>query len=122
MREILVIDDNPTQLKAREMVLRGAGFAVSTASTADAALALLESSQPGQEFGLVVTDHVMPGGTGAEFVRALRRKNPELPVIVISGLAEAEDEYSGMGVTFLQKPCAPPELVRRVRDRLARGS
>jgi DNA-binding response OmpR family regulator len=118
MRQVLIIDDSPTQLKAREMVLRGAGFAVSTAATAEAALALVQSAKPGQEFGLVVTDHVMPGGSGAEFVRALRRNNPELPVIVISGLAEAEDEYSGMGVTFLQKPCPPPVLVSRVLEHL----
>ncbi len=120
MRQILIIDDNPTQLQARAMVLRSAGFAVSTASTGEAALELLAKAQDDQQFGLVVTDHVMPGGSGAEFVRALRRNDPNLPVIVISGLAQAEDEYSGMEVTFLQKPCPPPVLVDQVRQRLQR--
>jgi DNA-binding response OmpR family regulator len=119
MRRILIIDDNPMQLKARELVLRGAGFAVSTADTAEAALGLLRSPALLQQFGLVITDHVMPGGSGADFVRELRRDNPALPVIVISGLAEAEDEYSSLGVTFLQKPCPPPELVSQVRGHLS---
>jgi DNA-binding response OmpR family regulator len=118
MRRVLVIDDNPMQLRARELVLRGAGFSVSTADTADAALNVLRSPELKEQFGLVITDHVMPGGSGADFVRELRRDNPALPVIVISGLAEAEDEYSTLGVTFLQKPCPPPELVSRVRSAL----
>jgi DNA-binding response OmpR family regulator len=119
MRRVLIIDDNPMQLRARELVLRGAGFPVSTAAAVDDALALLRSSDDQQEIGLVITDHVMPGGSGADFVRELRRDNPALPVIVITGLAEAEDEYSSLGVTFLQKPCPPPELVRLVRNYLS---
>jgi DNA-binding response OmpR family regulator len=118
MRRVLIIDDNPMQLKARELVLRGAGVAVSTAGTAEMALTLLRSPDSGHEFGLVITDHIMPGGSGSDFVRDLRRDNPQLPVIVISGLLEAEDEYSNLDVTFLQKPCPPPELVKRVREHL----
>jgi DNA-binding response OmpR family regulator len=38
-------------------------------------------------------------------------------VIVISGLAEAEEEYAGLDVTFLRKPCSPESLVQAVRDR-----
>ena len=39
---------------------------------------------------LVITDHLMPGMSGSEFVRELRKTHPALPVLVISGLEEAE--------------------------------
>lgn len=116
MREVLLIDDNETQLNARQAVLREAGFAVLTAVTAEAALALLK--EPRVNLGVIVTDHLMPGGSGDAFVRQLRNSGSLLPVIVISGLASAADEYAGLGVSFLYKPCAPQELIRRVRDAL----
>ena len=44
-------------------------------------------------------------------MRELRKFNPSLPVIVISGLAEAEDEYKGLDVIFRTKPCDPEDLI-----------
>jgi len=115
VREVLLIDDNPIQLTARELVLRGEGFSVSVATTVDSALALLRSDEVAQRFGVIVTDHVMPQASGAVFVRELRRVNPDIPVIVVTGMAEAEDEYEGLNVKFLHKPCPPPELIATVR-------
>jgi len=118
MREVLLIDDNETQLNARQAVLREAGFAVLTAGTAEAALALLQ--EPLVNLGVIVTDHLMPGGSGDAFVRQLRNSGSHMPVIVISGLADAEDEYAELDVSFLYKPCAPQDLIRHVRDALER--
>src|SRR5512147_3282334 len=92
---VLLIDDDPLQLRVREAVLRDAGIEVDVATTAESALALLRS-EAGQSIGTIVTDHIMPGASGAIFVRALRKINPEAPVSVISGMAEAEDEYVGL--------------------------
>ena len=50
-----------------------------------------------------------------EFVRLVREVNPTVPVIVISGLPEAENEYEGLNVVFRQKPCPPPELIQLVQ-------
>jgi len=116
LREVLLIDDSPSQLTIRELVLREAGFPVSIATTVEGALALLRSPALAQRLGVIVTDHVMPGATGADFVRELRRVNRDVPVIVVSGMAEAEPEYKGLNVAFLQKPCPPPELIKAVRD------
>jgi DNA-binding response OmpR family regulator len=118
-RRVLLIDDDPVQLRVREAVLRGAGLAVDVATTADSALALLRSSSA-DSIGAIVTDHIMPGTSGAVFVRKLREVKPEIPVIVISGMAEAEDEYEGLDITFRTKPCPPPELIGLVRERLER--
>jgi len=117
----LLIDDDPVQLRVREAVLRDAGVPVDVATTADSALALLRTTS-GDAVGAIVTDHIMPGTSGAEFIRLLRDLRPGIPIIVISGMAEAEDEYEGLDVTFRTKPCPPPELISLVRQTLQRPS
>jgi CheY-like chemotaxis protein len=117
-KRVLLIDDDPVQLRVREAVLRDAGVPVDVATTADSALALLRSSS-GDSIGTIVTDHIMPGISGAIFVRRLRELKPGIPVIVISGMLEAEDEYEGLDVTFRTKPCRPPELIALVKERLS---
>lgn len=117
MSRILLIDDDPLQLRVREAVLRDAGMEVYVATTADGALALLKS-QVGSSIGVVVTDHIMPGCSGAVFVRALRDVKPEIPVMVISGMPEAEDEYQDMNIVFRAKPLPPPQLIALVRELL----
>ena len=98
------------------MVLSQAGLEVQIATSAESALALLRSLSQTNNIGVVVTDHIMPQTTGSEFVRLLRDVNPNVPVIVISGMAEAQQEYEGMNVTFRQKPCPPPELIALVQS------
>jgi DNA-binding NtrC family response regulator len=116
LRPILLIDDNPVQLKVRETVLRHAGIQVSVATTADSALATLRAL-PGR-FGLVITDHLMPGTTGSGLVRQMRAEKLWLPVIVLSGLAEAEMEYDDLDVSFRVKPYPPLELIHLVQSLL----
>ena len=120
MRQVLLIDDNPLQLTVREAILRDAGFQVSVATTADSALATLRVL-PGR-IGVVVTDHLMPGCTGAELVRQIRVLDTWLPVIVLSGLPEAEAEYQGLAVVFRSKPFPPSELIELVRASLEKGA
>ncbi len=117
--QVLLIDDNPVQLSVREAVLRNAGFQVSIATTAESALATLRVLR--DRIGVVVTDHLMPGCSGSELVRQIRAANDWLPVIVLSGLAEAESEYDGLEVVFRPKPFPPPELIELVRASLARA-
>jgi len=117
--QILLIDDNPVQLSVRETVLRNAGFTVAVATTAESALATLRVL--GDRVGLIITDHIMPGRSGAHFVRDLRKESDSVPVIVLSGLAEAEQEYEGLNVLFRQKPLPPPELIELVRETISRG-
>jgi DNA-binding NtrC family response regulator len=112
---VLLIDDNPVQLRAREAVLRNAGITTHVATTQESALALLRS-EVAEAVGAIITDHIMPGSSGAEFVGALRAAKPGVPVIVITGLAEAESEYRGLGVIFRQKPCPPEELIALARS------
>jgi DNA-binding response OmpR family regulator len=118
MKQVLLLDDNADQLTIRELVLRKARVECHVATSAPVALALLRSA-PGQEkVGTVITDHFMPGMSGVDFVRQLRSFNPEIPVIVISGLPDVEEEYKGLNVIFRVKPCDPEELIALVRSAL----
>jgi DNA-binding response OmpR family regulator len=116
LSDVLLIDDNPLQLKVREAVLLKAGFHVSVATTAESALALLRTSA--DRIGVVVTDHVMPDCSGSELVRIIRAENRSLPIVVLSGLPEAFVEYEGLDVVFRAKPFPPAELIELVRSSL----
>ena len=121
MPEILAIDDNPTHLSVREAVLRGAGFSVISAHTAEDALKLLRDSNASNGLRVIVTDHVLPGASGDVFVRELRKLAPSMPVLVVTGMDEAEPQYAGLGVTFLHKPCAPEDLIAEVNKALGKS-
>jgi len=118
MAQVLVIDDNPAQLSMRQDVLRGAGFSVICADSAETALEIVKGAAASSGLQLIVTDHVLPGASGAEFVRELRKFSPTVPVVVVTGMDEAERDYAGMGVVFVPKPCAPEDLIARVRRAL----
>ena len=118
MNQVLLVDDNPTQLAVREAVLRNAGFQVSLATTVASALATVRVLR--DHIGVVVTDHLMPDSSGLDLVRQLRASNNWVAVIVLSGLAEAEADYHGLQVIFRPKPLPPPELIELVRESLAK--
>lgn len=96
--------------------MRDAGFQVSVATTAESALATLRALP--DHIGVIVTDHIMPGCTGAQLVVQIRALNRLLPIVVLSGLAEAELEYEGLAVVFRTKPFPPSELIELVRSSL----
>lgn len=86
--------------------------------TAESALATLRALP--DRIGVVVTDHVMPGCSGSELVQQIRASDNWVPVIVLSGLLEAESEYQGLEVIFRAKPIPPAELIELVRSSLDR--
>ncbi|HEY1528654.1 MAG TPA: response regulator [Candidatus Angelobacter sp.] len=111
MKQALLLDDNIPQLTIRELVLRKAEIESHVATKAQSALALLRSDLGRAKIGLVITDHLMPDMDGVEFVRQLRTFNQEIPIIVISGLPDADAEYAGLNVLFRVKPCDPEDLI-----------
>jgi DNA-binding response OmpR family regulator len=60
----------------------------------------------------------MPYMNGPEFVAHIRRLLPDLPVMVLSGLPDAEQDYEGLDVVFRVKPFAPDQLIHLVRSLL----
>jgi CheY-like chemotaxis protein len=118
-QQILLVDDDPVQLRLREAVLREAGFQVAIATSAEIALTLLTSASNPLRVRVILTDHLLPGATGAEFARKVRSSHPDMPIVVLTGMPGAEEEYEGVEVVFLMKPVAPDELVTTVRTALA---
>jgi DNA-binding response OmpR family regulator len=112
---LLLIDDNAVQAATRQTILRRAGYFVIAALNPSRALEQFRDRDFPAPIQLVITDHLMPGMSGAEFVRRLRKTHPVLPVLVISGLADAEQEYAGLNVTFRMKPLLPENLLETVR-------
>ncbi|HZZ40206.1 MAG TPA: response regulator [Acidobacteriaceae bacterium] len=110
--DILLVDDNCIQATTRKAILARSGRSVALASDGRQALEFLQESS----VGLVITDHLMPGMNGPEFVAQLRLSYPNLPVLVLSGLGEAEDEYRDLDVMFRVKPFPPEELLALVRS------
>jgi DNA-binding NtrC family response regulator len=111
---ILLVDDNAVQAATRQTILKRAGYFVIAALNPTRALEQIQNDGCSTTIGLVITDHSMPGMSGADFVRALRKTHTDLPVMVISGLEEAEAEYDGMNVTFRMKPLLPELLLASV--------
>ena len=112
---ILLVDDNAIQAVTRQTILRRAGYFVIAALNPGRALEQFKSSEFPTEISAVITDHIMPGMNGAQFVRELRKIQPDLPVMVISGLEEAEQDYAGLQVRFLLKPLSPDLLLSNLR-------
>lgn len=121
MKRVLLLDDDPAQLSVRQLLLQRLGaIDCLTATEGRKALELL-SGESGAAIGAVVTDHIMPDMDGVEFVRQLRAFNREIPVIVTSGLAEADAAYEGLNVLFLMKPCEPEDLIATIKMVLDHG-
>ena len=118
MKQALLLDDNIPQLTVRELVLRQAQIESHVATKAQSALALLRSDLGKAKIGVVITDHLMPDMDGVEFVRQLRTFNPDIPVVVISGLPDADTEYAGLNVIVRVKPCDPEDLISLVKTTL----
>jgi CheY-like chemotaxis protein len=112
---VLLIDDNAIQAATRQTILRRAGYFVIAALNPVRALEQFQHNEFPGEISVVITDHVMPGMNGAQFVRELRKMQPHLPVMVISGMDEAEQEYEGLDVLFLLKPLSPDLLLSHLR-------
>lgn len=112
---VLLVDDNAIQAATRQTILKRAGYYVIAVLHPRRALEQVRSGGFAVEIKLVITDHMMPEMSGAEFVRELRKTHPGLPVMVVSGLEEAEAEYVGMNVTFRLKPLLPDHLIASVQ-------
>ena len=119
---ILLVDDNKIQAETRRAILSRVGGEVIVAGSAVAALGMLEDPRLCSGLGVLVTDHLMPGMNGPELVDRVRKTLPLLPILVLSGLPDAESEYPAGQVVFRLKPYPPGELIRLVKHMLgARG-
>jgi CheY-like chemotaxis protein len=116
--DILLVDDNAIQASTRRSILLKTGKTVALASGALQALAMLDNPELRQSLGLIITDHSMPGMNGPDMVQRLRARLPSIPVIVLSGYPDVEEEYPGMNIVFRMKPLAPDQLIALAKSLL----
>ena len=119
---ILLIDDNAVQAATRQTILKRAGYFVIAALNPERALEQFRNDEFPAPIDLIITDHIMPGMNGSEFVGQVRQFEPTVPVLVISGLADAEDEYTGLDIHFRLKPLLPDNLLASVHRLIERSS
>jgi CheY-like chemotaxis protein len=115
---VLLLDDNELQLATRKAILRQAGHHVLTALNAAEALKVVRHPEKSLALKLIITDHLMPGMCGDEFVREVRTTLPDVPILVITGHPEAGGDYTGLNVELLPKPCGPELLLERAAPAL----
>jgi signal transduction histidine kinase len=111
---VLLVEDDALVRMANAAVLDEAGIMVSEAATGEEALALLEADQG---IGVLVTDFAMPGMTGADLTRLVRRHRPGLPVLIVTGYAEKavlQDLGREPGIRILSKPIPPAALIGHI--------
>lgn len=115
-KTILLVDDNLIQATVRRTILERSGYSVITSLHPAAALEHLRAVKSPSRIDLIVTDHLMPGMNGSTFVREVRSIQPEIPVLVVSGMEEARYEYEDLHVEFRVKPLQPDLLLQSIRQ------
>jgi len=118
---ILLIDDNAIQAATRQTILRRAGYFVIAVLSPERALEQFRENEYPAPVDLIITDHIMPGMNGTEFITRVREFAPDVPVLVISGMAEAEEEYRSLNVDFRLKPLLPDNLLAIVHKLVERS-
>jgi PAS domain S-box-containing protein len=114
--KILLVEDDPTVLTLTLDVLTGLGYAVTCATHAAEALAVLQDGQP---VDLLFTDVVMPGGvSGVSLARTARELRPDLAVLLTSGFVGERAAIEEMEFPLLDKPYETAALAAKFRTLL----
>jgi DNA-binding response OmpR family regulator len=117
---ILLVDDEQHIVDVVVYVLEESGFVVLTAMDGDAALACFRARDP----DLVILDLMLPGIPGLDLFREMRRRRPDLPVIMLTSRSEEIDRVLGLELgadDYVTKPFSTRELAARVRCVLRRA-
>jgi two-component system, cell cycle sensor histidine kinase and response regulator CckA len=120
-RRILLVEDESFVREATCSILQKAGFEVLPAEDARQAMKVYEEC--GQSVDLVMTDMVLPGRTGQQLGQDVRKRSPEVAVLVTSGYGEAEyeTEVPEAHTYFLAKPYSRRALVEKIETILETG-
>ena len=115
---VLVCDDERQILRALRVLLREAGFEVSTAETAQEALDAVSVRPP----DAAILDLILPDGNGVDICRSIREWS-EMPIIVLSAVGDESEKVRALEAgadDYVTKPFGPDELIARLRAALRR--
>lgn len=116
IQNILVVDDSPTDRQFLTDILAKNGYKVTTADTAEDALAKIKQARP----DLVLMDVVMPGQNGFQATRELSRNDAtkNIPVILITTKSQETDKLWGMrqgARDYIVKPVKQADLLAKIK-------
>ena len=119
---VLVVEDEDAIREMLALVLEQAELSVRTAADAQQGLALLAEKSP----DLILLDWMLPGISGVEWARRLKKDEVyrEIPIILLTARGEEEDKVRGFDVgadDYITKPFSPRELTARIRAVLRRA-
>ena len=121
MEKILIVDDEPDIREVVRFALEAAGYETLEASIADEAVRQIKIQTP----DLMLLDWMLPGRSGLELAKQLKR-DPDtrtLPIIMLTARTEEGDLVDGLGAgadDYVTKPFSPRELMARIRAVLRR--
>lgn len=115
IKNILIVDDSPTERHILSELLTGAGYQVTTAESGDEGIVRAKEIKP----DLVLMDVVMPGTNGFQATRALSKDDAtkDIPVIMCTTKNQETDKLWGMrqGATdYVTKPVDGPALLQKI--------
>jgi two-component system KDP operon response regulator KdpE len=119
-RHVLVVDDEPQIVRGLKVILRGAGYAVQTASTKQEALDAVSVRPP----DALVLDLVLPDGSGVDVCTEIRGWSP-LPIVVLSAVGDEHEKVRALDAgadDYITKPFGTDELLARLRAVLRRAA
>lgn len=117
MKNILVVDDDSTFCLMLQSYLTKYGFSVTSTSNVDMALDIIKKS----EMDLILSDYRMPGKDGMEMLEAVKKTDPDLPLILMTSYGDIRLAVKAMKLgayDYITKPVNPTELLELVKAAL----
>ncbi len=118
---VLLVEDDPSQQQSIKMILETAGMVVDTTDLGEDGLEIGKL----YDYDIIVLDIMLPDIDGFEVLRRLRDSRVDTPVLILSGLTEAEDKVKGLGTgadDYLTKPFNNKELLARIQAIIRRSA
>jgi DNA-binding NtrC family response regulator len=111
MAKILCVDDDAEGMVSRAEVLQSAGHQVWQALSAGKALRIIQT----ERIDLVIVDHYLVNTNGVALATEMKRLNPDLAIIVLSGFGQLPGEAVGIAHSWILKGSGPKQLLFAVQ-------
>lgn len=117
-KALLCIDDESTGLRVRKLILERNGYQVFTAEAGEEGLSVFDR----EIIDAVIIDFFMPGMDGGTVAKTIKRKNPKIPIILLSAFYSLPDGATDAADAFLTKGDSPAVLLAKLSDLLGESN
>jgi DNA-binding NtrC family response regulator len=118
-RKILLVDDEEEFVSTLSERLELRGISTATATSGEEALELINADPP----QVVIIDVVMPGMSGLDVVKYLKKMHPRVQVILLTGRGSTKEGIEGMllgAFDYLMKPLQIEELITKIKEAITK--